>query len=446
MTALLGGVLLAVSTGLLSPLPARASEESPSDMKTLLEILKAKGVISEEEYQRLRFEKGNRGGEKPVPSMGYARGFYIQSPDGQHQLKLNGLTRVQFTLFPPDTPNSSTQIQPRTIALVVRGFVFKSFEFQTILDFADKTNILFDAFANINAMPWLQLKMGQFRVPFSREQLVFVNGVDTIEKSVVGEAISPQWDIGVMLHGVLRSGLWEYALGVFNGSGRNTFDPNDAMDVAGRLVFNPFSFEPDSPFKALSLGANFQVGDQPFNPDGGKARFLTRADRAVIFNAATRGFRQRYGFDLHYDLGPFSLQGEILYERQERKKTLTAGGTVASTAREGVEDASDLERSGGYLQVGYFLWGERDRGFQAVAKYERFQARDTGGPGPIPFQTLDAYTLGVNWYLNSNVKFQVNGILADLKRSLTAYGEASRGAFLDGDLDWVLLSQLQLFF
>jgi len=446
MTALVGGVLLALSIAFLGALPAMASKGSPSNMHTLLEVLKAKGVISEEEYQRLKLEGENTGGERPVPSTGYARGFYIQSADGQHQLKLNGLTRIQFTLFPPDTPNSSTQIQPRTIALVARGYIFKSFEFQTILDFADKTNILFDAFANINAMPWLQLKMGQFRAPFSREQLVFVNGVDTIEKSVVGEAISPQWDIGVMIHGVLRSGLWEYALGVFNGSGRNTFDPNEAMDVVGRLVFNPFSIEPDSPFKALSLGASFQVGDQPFNPDGGRARFLTRADRAVIFNAATRGIRQRYGFDLRYDLGPFSLQGELLYERQERKRILTSGGVVASTAGEGEEDASDLERSGGYLQVGYFLWGERDRGVQAVAKYERFQAGDTGGPGPIPSQTLDAYTLGVNWYLNSNVKFQVNGILADLKRSLTAYGEASRGAFLDGNLDWILLSQFQLFF
>ncbi len=446
MTALLGGVLLVLSTALLGAWPAEASKGSPSNGDTLLEVLKAKGIISEEEYQRLKLEGENTGRERPVPSTGYARGFYIQSADGQHQLKLNGLTRVQFTLFPPDTPNSSTQIQPRTIALVARGYVFKSFEFQTILDFADKTNILFDAFANINAMPWLQLKIGQFRAPFSREQLVFVNGVDTIEKSVVGEAISPQWDIGVMIHGVLRSGLWEYALGVFNGSGRNTFDPNDAMDVVGRLGFNPFSLEPDSPFKALSLGASFQVGDQPFNLDGGRARFLTRADRAVIFNAVTRGFRQRYGFDLRYDLGPFSLQGELLYERQERERILTPDGRVASTAGEGEEDASDLERSGGYLQVGYFLWGERDRGVQVVAKYERFQAGDTGGPGQIPSQTLDAYTLGVNWYLNSNVKFQVNGILADLKRSPTAYGEASRGAFLDGNLDWVLLSQFQLFF
>jgi len=44
------------------------------------------------------------------------------------------------------------------------------------------------------------------------------------------------------------------------------------------------------------------------------------------------------------------------------------------------------------------------------------------------------------------VKFQVNRILADFKRPLTAYGEASRGAFLDGDQDWVLLTNFQLFF
>ncbi|MBI3989990.1 MAG: hypothetical protein HY347_10290 [candidate division NC10 bacterium] len=438
--------MLALSTCLLGAFPVRAVEEPPAEESTLLDVLKAKGVINEDEYQRLKGDGENKGGEKPGPSSGYARGFYIQSPDGEHQLKLNGLTRVQFTLFPPDTPNSSTQIQPRTIALVARGYIFKYFEFQTIVDFADKVNILFDAFGNLNVAPWLQLKMGQFRVPFSREQLVFINGVDTIERSVVGDAISPSYDIGASVHGILQLGIWEYALGVFNGAGRNTFDTNDAMDVAGRVVLNPFVFEPDSGLKDLSLGANFQVGDEGFNPDGGRVRFMTRADRAVIFNATTRGFRQRYGFDLHYELGPVSLQGEILYERQQRKRTLSADGSVAAVASDGVGDASDLERSGGYLQVGYFVWGVRDQGVQTVVKYERFQGGDTGGPGQIPSQALDAYTLGVNWYVNHNVKFQVNGILADLKRSLTAYAQDSRGDFLDGDLDWVLLTQFQLLF
>lgn len=121
MTPLLGGVLLALSTCLLSAFPARAAEEPPSKESTLLDVLKAKGVINEEEYQRLKVDRENQGEGQPGPSSGYARGFYIQSPDGEHLLKLNGLTRVQFSLFPTDTPNSDTQIQPRVIALVARG-------------------------------------------------------------------------------------------------------------------------------------------------------------------------------------------------------------------------------------------------------------------------------------------------------------------------------------
>lgn len=429
---------------LIMPEPAGSAEESPSNEQSLLEILKNKGVITEEDYKKLKDEKNE---QKPEISAGYDRGFYIQSPDGEHQLKFNGLTRVQFTLFPPDTPESNTQIQARTVALVFRGFIFRDFEFRTILVPTD-ADPLFDAYADIHFKPWLNLRLGQFRIPFSREQLVFVNGVDTIERSIIGEAISPLWDMGVMLHGTPQHSSWNYGLGIFNGSGRNTFDGNDKLDLAGRIVFEPFLSKTDSIWKALNLGANFQIGDQPFNINGGRVRFLTRSDRAVLFNSPTQGFRQRYGFDLRYEWESFTLQGEIFYEQQQREEVVTATGELATTPEEGIEDASDLERLGGYLELGYLLRGDRNQGLQVVAKYEWFQADDLGNGelGNVPSQTLDAYILGLNWYIRRTIKLQVNGILEDLKRSVTAYGQPDRGNFLDGSPNFLLLSQFQLLF
>lgn len=413
-------------------------------IKALEQLIQQKEAEREKEMKVL--EEQLQEERKAKVLAGYDKGFYIKSADEQHQLKLNARTRIQFTLFPEDTPRSNTSIRVRRFRPEFSGYVFKIFEYKVSGEFADRDNILEDGYVNINYRPELQLQVGQFKTRFSREQLTSSRDIETIERSVIGDELVPARDIGAQLHGRLFQNVLEYGVGIFQGAGRNTFDNNDDKDGIGRVVVNPFIAQEDSPLKGLSLGANFQVGRQPFNLNGARTRFITRADRAVFFNATTRGLRQRYGGDIRYDYGPFSFQGEFIYERQRRNSVLTATGDIASESTAGVLDGSDIERFGGYAQAGYFVWGTKHKGIQLVAKYERFEADDTGPPGAIPSQSLDHYTFGLNWFINDNAKLQVNGILEDLKRSSTAFDQPSRGEFLDGTLNWVLLTQLQVWF
>ncbi|MFN3475948.1 MAG: OprO/OprP family phosphate-selective porin [Candidatus Methylomirabilales bacterium] len=442
-------VFLAMTSLLTLSSPALAAEkkEEKAVLDEVLDILKDKGQITEEKYQELRARAKKEGAGKVLAS--YDKGFYIKSADEQHLLRLNARTRVQFTLFPPDTPVSNTSFRVRRFRPEFSGYVFKIFEYKVSGELADATNILEDGYVNIRYRPELQLQLGQFKAPFSREQLTSSRDIETIERSVIGDELVPARDLGVQLHGRFFQNIVTYGIGIFQGVGRNTFDNNDDKDWVGRVVMNPFITQKGSPLRGLSLGANFQVGRQPFSTNGARTRFITRADRAIFFNATTRGLRQRYGGDIRYDYGPFSFQGEFIYERQRRDSVLTAAGAIATTSAAGVQDASDIERFGGYAQMGYFVWGTKHRGIQLVAKYERFEADDTGDVGAlgdVPSQSLDHYTFGLNWFINDNAKLQVNGILEDLERPITAFGQTSRGEFLDRTLNWVLLTQLQVWF
>jgi phosphate-selective porin OprO/OprP len=139
------------------------------------------------------------------------------------------------------------------------------------------------------------------------------------------------------------------------------------------------------------------------------------------FNAQSASI---WGTELFYVRGPFSVQGEYAW----------AVGNDAVVAR---RPAGDLVFTGGYIQLSYFLTGENrtyDRrlgrlGSTYIASpYTPFWAtrRDGGGysfgrgawelaarwshldlnDGSIRGGKLDGLELGVNWYLNTNIKFQ----------------------------------------
>ena len=83
----------------------------------------------------------------------------------------------------------------------------------------------------------------QFKAPFGLEQLTSDTILLTPERTLVTGALTPERQIGVQLWGKPLSSerpaqrdLFSYALGVFNGNGRNTTanDNNDFM-LAARL-------------------------------------------------------------------------------------------------------------------------------------------------------------------------------------------------------------------
>ncbi len=84
-----------------------------SDADSLLDILKKKGILTEQEYERLKRKKRREAAvHKPAASqepsfeIQYKRGLRITSKDKQHELRIGGALFTQQSLFPEDSDAS----------------------------------------------------------------------------------------------------------------------------------------------------------------------------------------------------------------------------------------------------------------------------------------------------------------------------------------------------
>jgi phosphate-selective porin OprO and OprP len=319
----------------------------------------------------------------------------------------------------------------RRARLELTGRAFRWIDFKIEADLTEGVSLK-DAYLDLRFLPELRLRGGQFKVPFSREELTSSRFIDFVERSIINE-LSPAYDAGVMLHGELFGGVVAYNLGAFNGSGEDTADTNDGKDVTGRVVLAPFVTTDNRWLKGLYLAGNATWGDQDITTSAQGRTSARTGTRSTYFAAhPTRGERTRFGGDLVWLLGPVGLKAEYAEQRNERIG-LGAGGA----------DLDDVAARGWYVSGTWIVTGEDKplngpvvpkRPFSPVAgrmgpgawevavRYAQltFESDDpldffdgnitngiTGG-GITAENQVDALTAGVNWYLNARVRTMLN--------------------------------------
>jgi hypothetical protein len=100
-----------------------------------------------------------------------------------------------------------------------------------------------DAYVRVSFDPGLRMRMGQFKRPFGRLSLTPLRDLKLIRRGISDVWINEELrygerDVGFMVDGRFGQGIEvRYALGIFNGTGRNhrDDDPNGAKDFVGRL-------------------------------------------------------------------------------------------------------------------------------------------------------------------------------------------------------------------
>ena len=266
-------------------------------------------------------------------------------------VKLDAYVQVRYTHY-WDTGSDGFRI--RRARLGFKGEILKNINFKLQVDGA-RSPILLDAAVEISSIPYATLSFGQFKVPFSQENLTSSSALDLVNRTQTVEQLCPAQDIGaagrdigVTVHG--KFSIVEYTLGVFNGSGINRTDTNDQKDMVGRLVFRPFNF--------FTLGVSHYIGDQR------------------IFGGAHVN-RDRTGVDVFLSKGPAFLKGEYIFARDDQ-----------------------YERSGWYVRGAYSFIPEK---LQALINYDSY---DLGLA--LAGNRRDALTLGVNWYFSQKTKLQIN--------------------------------------
>ena len=337
--------------------------------KTLEEVLKEKGVITEADFKEVA-------ASKPVAYQ-LGKGFTFTSPDRKFQLSLGGRGQFQYQYVDKDDVNGPAQNTSvwkiRRFKVYMGGYAFTqdlTYRVQLDLTKSGTAQMMDDAWINYRFVDEAQLQAGQFKIPFSRGELTSDGALQFVDRANAVDAFKPSYDIGMMVQGKTAGGKLAYNAGLFNGTGQSGTRTTNSGAWAARLVFNPFGemrySEADlenTPSPLLSIGAGYFANTLKRNgnatfldtttstpPYAGTSGWLGKdASNTAIFDNTERVDVGTYGFDAAFKWRGFSAQGEYFGGKAEGQ---TQGRTVNSR--------------GYYGQAGYFLLPKK---LEVAARY-----------------------------------------------------------------------------
>jgi phosphate-selective porin OprO and OprP len=258
---LLVGMLVGLA---LSALPAFGQEakDKPA-LEQLLDLLFQRGQIDQEQYQALQ-DKAQQEGAVQV---GFDHGRpFMQTKDGNFRFDLGGRFQLDFDSAEVGArqltgPHLGDQWLVRRARLEVNGQFYKWIDFKLEADFTD-SQPLRDVYLDCKLVPEVfRLRGGQFKVPFSMEELTSDLWIDFVERSLINQ-IAPSYDRGVMGYGSVGKGAVSYFLGGFNGTGQNTADNNADKDIAFRLVLAPWKPSNNFWLKGFQIAGDVTWGNE----------------------------------------------------------------------------------------------------------------------------------------------------------------------------------------
>ena len=186
--------------------------------------------MTEEDKQALQLQAEKEAKEIKVS---YDEGLRIGLQDRSFEMRIGGLIQSDYLMFQNSYPiNSDFDIRRARLFLEGRLFSDFSYRLEAELEGSSSSNRLIDAYINYDAVPWLQVRMGQFKEPFSFEQLTSDKNLVFTERSF-GFYLTPGRDVGLMLHGSLYDEAIMYGVGVFNGDGTDAEPPQPEGFQAG---------------------------------------------------------------------------------------------------------------------------------------------------------------------------------------------------------------------
>jgi len=372
------------------------------------------------------------------------RGVFLQSQDEAFQLRIRTRLAFEFGWFDQDDAlkyavgDEQDGVGFPYARLYLMGKVFRDFDYVFEVDFAGQDSSdspkFRDMWIGYSGIPSLfdsemALRIGNFREPFSLETLGGNFDRSFTELSLL-RTFAPGRNAGVEL-----SGAWlgepgrermSWAAGIFKETddlpSSNDSDERQGWQTTGRVTGLPYYA--DEGRRLLHLGAAYSYR----TPKGALVRYGVRPEaglsqfRYVDTEGLPEWFRlsdarveevRLLGLEAAGVWGPASLQAE--YAHAAVRTTL--GG--------------DLGFDSWYVMGSYFLTGEHRRynhgeGIFALPAVKRPFAwrRGERGPGaweltarhsfadlndgPIQAGEQRATTLGVNWYLNRNVRTILN--------------------------------------
>lgn len=346
-------------------------------------------------------------------------GFFAQ-PQFVFQTGYDTEARTNFSVAPG--------VNLRRNRVVIHGQAHPLLQVRLEFGLSDRLE-LYDTYALVPVRRWLQFQIGQFRVPYSRQEMVSGSRLQFAESSLWSGAANssgirfvPSFDMGAMVWGWAgRDDLVEYYAAIFNGKGPNQpFNLDGYFLYAGRVVVSPLGRPralqesavnlPREPRFSIALNAYGQIRQLGTTTIGG----------VQVPNRITA---TGVGADVFFTGWGASLYGEFLF-RDTEETDIAASPTTQSL--------------GWLVQAGYLIPHPALRNhLEVVARVQQFNPSDcftrTRGAGtcdvrPYPSATRENYrdfmnttaiSFGLNWYqLGHGFKVQTSYTIFNEGRDL----------------------------
>lgn len=354
-----------------------------------------------EEY--LNTEEGKELVAKSSPAKvraGYKGGFYLETLDDKFRLDIHGRTQVRYTFATNDDSRDTSSFRIRRQRITLKGHAFvKDLTYRVMWDLAPDSGrgTLLDAYANYKVTDWLQLRGGQYKVPYNRHEITSSGKLQFVDRSIANAEFNLFWDIGVMAHSKPMGGLLEYYLAMMTGAGANiTTNTNNKMLYVARLVVNPlgefnsYSYSDLVHYETpkLALGVAFAT-------DNGEKLFIDSSVRTFNRDANVK----QATVDLMFKWRGFSFFGDGYW------RELNTHSGESGFRRNGIN-------ANGYtLQAGYFV------PLPYVQKHLEFAGRYSYVDPDTKTRKDSEREVGgaINWFFNGHS----NKLQADVRRITT---------------------------
>ncbi len=351
-------------------------------------------------------------------------GLRFTANDGSVKLKIGGRIQHDFAYFAEDGSverrlgeDFEDGTEFRRARLYFSGTIYDDIDFKVQYDFAGGDADFKDVYLGMRDVPYVgNVRIGQFKEPFSLEELTSSNYITFMERSLVN-TFSPSRNTGVMFYDTMLDKRMTWAAGFFRqtdsfGDGSGGRDYNATARLTGLPVFE------DGGKKLLHLGVSYTHQ----NYEGDSVRFRARPEAHLTPRIVDTGnFSAEYGDFILAEAawvdGPFSLQGEYVHAFIEGRNRRIGDPNFWAAS----------------VQASYFLTGEHRPYKTASGSFSRVKPLSiydgNGGAGAWELAARLSYlnlnddgvkggrlkdlTLGLNWYLNPNVRTMWNYVFAD---------------------------------
>jgi phosphate-selective porin OprO/OprP len=362
------------------------------------------------------------------------KGFSIQSADNSNNIKLRGVLHVDGrALLSDDDTIVDDQFLLRRVRPIVEGTVGGIYDFRFTPDFAQGRTVIQDAYVTGRFAPGFQFTGGKFKAPIGLERLQSANDIRFVERAYPTSLVTNR-DIGLQVAGNVLDDRLAYQVAFLNGAndGRSSEDfsdveVNDDKEWAGRIFAQPFANSDSFALRGLGLGVAGSFTSQEGTATQTLLPQYRTPAQSTFFKyrtaAVATGDRTRIAPQFFYYAGRFGLLGEWT----EGSQDVALAGTLG--LREDQVDTTAWQ-----IQAAFFLTGEEESfkgykpnsvfslengtwgGWEIVARYHELEIDDAAFAGgadsfadPLASaRKASTIGLGLNWYLNQNVKWMLN--------------------------------------